>query len=147
MDRFFHDVASAETIQEKPVTNQNDNIFTYANLFIYIWINMTRLKTHIIYFLVCLTILIPHTSQGQIITTVAGNGINVYSGDGGSFVVQLREKSGTAHIVVSNTLGQTIKEINTTDRHNSIMLDAPPGMYFVRVNACDKSWSRKIVVR
>jgi len=66
----------------------------------------------------------------------------------GSFTLTLPSPTNElTQIVITNIIGQKIKELTTTNKEAQITLDAPPGMYFITVITKQGRQSAKVVVQ
>jgi len=67
----------------------------------------------------------------------------------GTFTIYVPSATNEAALmVISNMVGQKIKEITTaTNQEANVKLDAPPGMYFITVIAGQEQQTTKVIVR
>ena len=66
----------------------------------------------------------------------------------GSFTINITSQDNElAHIVVTNVLGQTVKEINAaTNKSQSVDLNAAAGVYFITATTANGMWNGKLEV-
>ena len=75
--------------------------------------------------------------------------VSVYPNpNNGSFTINITSQDNElAHIVVTNVLGQTVKEINAaTNKSQSVDLNAAAGVYFITATTANGMWNGKLEV-
>jgi hypothetical protein len=65
----------------------------------------------------------------------------------GTFTLTIPGNPQPARIIITNLLGQKVKELITATTAQSIQLTGPPGIYFVSVTTSGGEWCSKIVVQ
>ncbi len=67
--------------------------------------------------------------------------------NGGSFTLTLPGNPQSARIIITNLLGQKVKEFTTATTTQNIQLDSPQGIYFLSVITAGGEWCSKLVVQ
>ena len=65
----------------------------------------------------------------------------------GTFTLTIPGNVQPARIIITNLLGQKLKELITATTTQSIQLGSPPGIYFISVTTSGGEWCSKIVVQ